>query len=158
MTRHVQIRQADPADFIALGGVFHAGVRYSAGEYTTAQRAAWFPSPRPGPNWAARLAAQSVWLAEAGGEPLGFITLMPAGCIDLAYILAEVQGQGLFRRLYAELEGEARALGMFRLWTDASLHAKGPFEAVGFTVTRAETVERGGEQLAHSRMEKTLDG
>ena len=158
MTRHVQIRRANPADFSALGGVFHAAVRQGAGQYTEAQRAVWSPAPRSGEAWAAHLGAQTVWLAEAGGEPLGFITLTPDGYIDLAYILAEAQGQGLFRRLYHAAETDARGLGIVRLWTDASLHAKGPFEAMGFAVTHAETVERGGERLARFRMEKTLDG
>lgn len=158
MTRHVQIRQATPADFDALGDVFHAAVRDGAGQYTEAQRAAWSPAPRAGKAWAAHLAAQTVWLAETGDGPLGFITLTPAGYVDLAYILAEAQGQGLFRRLYGVLERQAKALGIARLWTDASLHAKGPFEAVGFAATSAETVERGGEQLARFRMEKTLHG
>lgn len=155
MTRHVQIRQATPADFIALGEVFHAAVRRGAGQFTGAQRAAWSPAPGSGEARAAHLAAQTVWLGEAGG---GFITLMPAGYIDLAHNLAQAQGQGLFRQLFAEPEGEARALDMLRLWTDASLHAKGPFEAVGFTLSRACTAERGGEQLARFRMEKTLNG
>lgn len=158
MTRHVQIRQATPADFIALGEGVHAAVRGCAGQYTEAQRAAWSPAPGSGEAWAAHLAAQTVWLGEAGGEPLGLITLMPAGYIDLAYILAQAQGQGLFRQLFAELAGDARALDLLSLWTDARLHAKGPFEAVGFTVSRACTAERGGEELACFRMEKTLNG
>ena len=158
MTRPVQIRRASPADFAALAGVFHAAVREGAGQYTDAQRAAWSPAPRPGEVWAAHLGAQAVWLAETDGRPLGFLTLTDQGYVDLAYILAEAQGQGLFRRLYEALENEARRLGIRRLWTDASLHAKGPFEAMGFGVTQAETVERGGEQLKRFRMEKTLHG
>lgn len=47
---------------------------------------------------------------------------------------------------------------MVRLWTNASLHAKGPFEGAGFTAAYAETVERAGEQLKRFRMEKTLHG
>jgi putative acetyltransferase len=158
MTQHVQIRRASPADFDVLGGVFHAAIREGAGQYTEAQRAAWSPAPRAGEAWAAHLGAQSVWLGETGGRPLGFLTLTDEGYVDLAYILAEAQGQGLFRRLYDALEGEARRRGIVRLWTDASLHAKGPFEAVGFTAAYAETVERAGEQLKRFRMEKTLHG
>ena len=158
MTPHVQIRRASPADFEALGEVFHAAIREGAAQYTEAERAAWSPAPRAGEARAAHLRAQSVWLAETGGRPLGFLTLTGQGYIDLAYILAEAQGQGLFRRLCDALEGEARRVGMVRLWTDASLHAKGPFEAVGFTAAYAETVERSGEQLKRFRMEKTLHG
>ena len=143
MTPHVQIRRASPADFEALGEVFHAAIREGAAQYTEAERAAWSPAPRAGEARAAHLRAQSVWLAETGGRPLGFLALTE---------------QGLFRRLCDALEGEARRVGMVRLWTDASLHAKGPFEAVGFTAAYAETVERSGEELKRFRMEKTLHG
>jgi putative acetyltransferase len=158
MKRDVQIRRASPADFDALGEVLHAAICEGAGQYTEAQRAAWSPAPRAGEAWAGYLGAQSVWLAETGGRPLGFLTLTDEGYVDLAYILAEAQGRGLFRQLYDALEREARRVGMGRLWTDASLHAKGPFEAVGFAAAYAETVERSGEQLKRFRMEKTLHG
>lgn len=158
MTRDVQIRRANPGDFDALGDVFHAAVREGADQYTPEQRAAWSPAPRADEAWAAHLGVQAVWLAERDACPVGFLTLTEDGYVDLAYILAEAQGQGLFRRLYDALESEARRRGIVRLWTDASLHAKGPFEAVGFTAAYAETVERSGEQLKRFRMEKTLHG
>ncbi|WP_291200569.1 GNAT family N-acetyltransferase [Hyphomonas sp.] len=157
MAAHVQIRRANPRDFDALGAVFHAAVRGGATAYTQAQRAAWSPAPRAGEAWAAHLGAQAVWLAEDAGEALGFMTLTPEGYVDLAYIIAPAQGRGLFRQLYTALEDEARGARFARLWTDASLHAKAPFEAVGFVVTRPETVTRGGETFKRFRMEKILD-
>lgn len=157
MRDDVQIRRANPADFETLGEVFHAAVRDGATAYTEAQRAAWSPAPPSGEAWAARLAAQQVWMAEAGGRALGFLTLAPEGHVDLAYILAPAQGQGLFRPLHAALEAEARHLGIRRLWTEASLHAKAPFEAVGFSVVRPETVHVGGETFLRFQMEKHLD-
>lgn len=158
MTLHVQIRRASPGDFDALGELIHAAIREGAGQYTPAQRAAWSPAPRFGEAWAAHLGAQDVWLAETDHRPLAVMTMAAEGYIDFAFILADAQGQGLFRRLYTALESEARRLGIVRLWTDASLHAKGPFEAMGFAVVCTESVERGDEQLKRFRMEKTLDG
>jgi putative acetyltransferase len=156
MIDDVQIRLADPGDFDALGEVFHDAVRTGAEAYSERQRAAWSPAPRQGPDWHAHLGSQTVWLAEAGGPPLGFITLAPDGHVDLAYIRSDAQRRGLFRRLYAALEHEARRRSLTRLHTEASLHAKGPFLAAGFAVTEAETVERGGEHFTRFRMEKTL--
>lgn len=158
MAAHVQIRRAAPRDFGALGEVFPASVREGAGQYTEAQRAAWSPDPRSGEAWSAHLGAQSVWLAETESRPLGFLTLAAEGYIDLAYILPEVQGRGLFRRLCGALENEAFRLGIHHLRTDASLHAKGPFEASSFTATRAGMAVRSGERLKRFRMEKTLVG
>lgn len=158
MRTHVQIRRAIPRDFGALGEVFHAAVREGATDYSEAQRTAWSPAPRLGEAWTAHLAGQSVWLAEDGsGAALGFLTLRPDGYVDLAYIRSEAQGQGLFRRLYNELEAEAGRLALPRLWTDASLHARGPFESVGFVVTAPETVMRNGETFERFRMEKVLN-
>lgn len=157
MTAHVQIRQARPEDFAALGRIFHQAVRGGATLYSEAQRAAWSPAVRPAEAWAAQLAGQMVWVGEADGLLLGFLTLAPDGHVDLAYIRPEAQGFGLFRRLYDALEAEARTRALPRLWTEASLHAKGPFEAMGFTVTAPEDVTRGGEVFRRFRMEKCLN-
>lgn len=129
MSADVQIRRASARDFDALGEA-----------------------------WAAHLADQCVWIAEDTGQPLGFLSLRPDGYIDLAYIRPEAQGRGLFARLYAALEAEALRLALPRLWTDASLHAKGPFERAGFTIIAPETVIRGGEAFQRFRMEKILNG
>ncbi|MBA3068641.1 MAG: GNAT family N-acetyltransferase [Hyphomonas sp.] len=157
MRDDVQIRRANPADFDTLGAVFHDAVRQAATAYSEAQRAAWSPAPRRGEAWATRLGAQQVWLAEANGQALGFMTLAPDGHVDFAYIVRASQGQGLFRRLYAALETGAHHLGIRRLWTEASLHAKAPFEVMGFTVVFPESVERGGETFKRFRMEKELN-
>lgn len=159
MGRDVQIRRASPRDFDALGAVFHLAVREGASAYTPAQREAWSPAPKAGDAWAGKLGTQAVWMAQAeDGAALGFLTLRPDGYIDLAYIHPGAQGQGLFRRLYDPLEAEALARALPRLWTDASLHAKGPFEAMGFTVTLPETVMRNGAAFKRFQMEKLLNG
>lgn len=158
MDRDVQIRQANPRGFDALGEVFHAAVRDGATAYSSAQREAWSPAPRAGEAWASQLAAQFVWMAEGGGKALGFLTLTAEGNVDFAYIRPEAQGRGLFRKLYDEAEAQARRLALPRLWTDASVHAKPPFESVGFTVIAPETVMRNGEAFQRFQMEKTLNG
>lgn len=157
MTAHVQIRRALPRDFDALGEVFHEAVREGATGYSEAQRAAWSPAPRIAADWSALLDGQIIWIGELCHRALGFITLDPGGHVDLAYIRPEAQGTGLFRRLYSELEAEARARRLTRLWTEASLHAKGPFEAMGFKVLALEDVTRGGEVFRRFRMERRLD-
>lgn len=158
MRDDVQIRRASPADFDALGQVFHAAVREAATAYTEAQRAAWSPALRGGADWAERLGSQLVWMAERAGRALGFLTLTPGGEVDLAFILAQAQGHGLFRQLYTALEAEAAQRGLARLWTHASLHAKSPFEAMGFAVTAPETVAIGAETFERFHMEKLLNG
>lgn len=150
------IRWATPRDADALAQIFYAAVRHGPSPYTEAQREAWLAAPPCGPDWAVRLAALHVALAEVDGRPTGFMSVEPGGYIDLAFILPERHGTGLFRRLYDQVEGWARDAGEARLWTHASLMAQPAFRAMGFLVIHHETVERHGESLTRAKMEKTL--
>ena len=151
------IRWAGPSDHDALGMVMFDAVHTDDSLYTAAQRAAWMPTPRAGPDWSARLGAQRVVLAEDGaGRALGFMGLEPPDHLDFAYIRPEARGRGLFRRLFAMIEAEARALGACELRTEASLLARGPMETVGFVVQREETVSMGAERLRRFVMRKPL--
>ena len=137
------IRNGIAADWSALAEIFHLAVRKGAIAYTEAQRAAWSPQVKPLPDWALRMTRQSVWVAEAGRAPVGFMTLELNGYLDCAYILPHWQGKGVFRRLYEALEAHARGAGLRRIYTHASLHAHPGFTAMGFETLRPETVEMG---------------
>lgn len=152
----VPIRPGRPDDDDALGKIFFEAVRYGATHYSEAEREVWLPEPPTGPEWSERLRKQTIMVAEAAEGPVGFMTLYPHGEIDLAFILTTFRGRGLFRQLYTPLENQARQTGLDRLFTYASLHARGPFEAVGFTVIEAQTIERRGESLRRFYMEKRL--
>lgn len=151
-----EIHGAMAADYNALGQVMFDAVRHSASPYTKAQREAWVPEPRTGPEWEARLAAQTVLVATQGDEIVGFMSLAVEGYIDLAFIRPAAQGQGLFRRLYDQIEALARERGEPRLWTHASLMAQPAFAAMGFLVNKPETVEVRGQFLDRFAMEKSL--
>lgn len=149
-------RLATAADHAALGQVMFDAVRHSTSPYTPAQREAWVPEPRSGPEWDARLAAQTVLVATQGDEIVGFMSLAAEGYIDLAFIRPAAQGQGLFRRLYDQIEALARERGELRLATHASLMAQPAFAALGFVTTLPETVEVRGQSLDRFAMEKSL--
>lgn len=152
----VSIRLATAADHAALGQVMYDAVRHSASPYTPAQREAWVPEARSGPEWDARLAAQTVLVATQGDEIVGFMSLAAEGYIDLAFIQPTAQGQGLFRRLYDQIEALARQQGEPKLRTHASLMAQPAFAAMGFVTTQPETVEVRGQSLDRFAMEKWL--
>jgi putative acetyltransferase len=156
MSDAITLRRGGPADHAALGVVMHDAVRNGPSRYSEAQRRAWVAEPRRGADWDARLAGQIVVLAEAGGEPVGFMTLAPPDYVDFAYIRPAWQGRGLFRRLYTEIERIARETGQTRLTVHASLMARPAFSAVGFAITEPETVEVRGEKLDRFAMEKRL--
>ena len=98
---------------------------------------------------------QQVVLAERAGQVIGFMT-RERGYIDLAFIAAAAQGQGVFRALYERVEQAAVAAGESRLHTDASVMARAAFEAMGFRVIATERIARSGEYLDRFEMEKIL--
>ena len=147
---------ATPADYDALGQVMFAAVRTGASGYTQAQRKAWVPHPCTGHVWHQRLAAQYIVMAQMGDDCVGFMNLAPKGYIDFAYIHPNAQGSGLFRKLYAEIEKQARSTHQTRLWVHASLMAQPAFTAMGFAVSREESVKIGSESFERSEMEKRL--
>ncbi len=141
----------------ALGRVMFRAIHDGYSDYTEAQRSAWCATPPAGDGWAAKLAAQDVCVVEALGAPVGFIT-RDGAYVDLAFVLPEWQGRGVFSMLCDRTEADARAVGLRRLWVHASLMAQPAFEAKGFAVTRHETVARRGETLDRAEMEKVFDG
>ncbi|SHG97903.1 GNAT family N-acetyltransferase [Marivita hallyeonensis] len=154
MTQHpIRTARADDAD--ALGVVMFRAIHEGASPYTEAQRTAWLARPNRGPDWADRLAAQFVVLA-APDAITGFMTLTPAGHIDLAFILPDARGQGLFAALFARIEAEARRKRILRLTTHASLMAQPAFARQGFAIEHHETIEIQDHRLARAAMSKSL--
>lgn len=152
----IEIGKMHACEADALGHVMWDAIHNTAGAYSGAERRAWCASPQTGPEWAARLAAQAVWVARQGGAPCAFVTLADQGYVDFAYVHSTTRRLGLFRRLMGTLEDAARAQGMVCLWTHASLMAQPAFAALGFHVIHLETVPRGNLMLKRAQMEKIL--
>lgn len=151
----MHLREMIAGEQDALGRVMFRAVREGPSDYTEAQRRAWCAMPPAGEGWAAKLAAQEVRVVEALGAPVGFIT-RDGAYVDLAFVLPEWQGRGVFAMLYDRTEADARAAGLRRLWVHASLMAQPAFAAKGFAVVRHETVARRGETLDRAEMEKVF--
>lgn len=131
-------------------------VRNGESRYTEAQRAAWVPAPRSGPDWEARLRRQEILVAEQEGRALGFVSLADGGYVDFAYIRPEAQHSGLFRQLLSRIVERAAAKGEPRLWTHASLMAEPAFERLGFMIRRREQVTIGDQSFDRCEMEMRL--
>jgi putative acetyltransferase len=149
---------ATPTDYPDLADVMFDAVRNRPSLYTEAQRLAWVPERRSGEEWVARLDRQAIAIARVESRAIGFMTLEPGGYIDFAYIRPEVQGTGLFRRLFERIEAHVIGLGDPRLWVHASLMAQPAFAAVGFAVVEHELVWIGDQSFERARMEKFLSG
>ena len=139
-----------------LSTIQFRAVREGPSLYSQAQRQAWVAKPHLPEKLAARLGEAEAAIYRRDGEDVGVMTLAGDGYIDMAFILPEHQGTGVFRALFEAVEARARALGQVRLYTHASLMAQPPFQALGFQVIHQETVERAGQSLPRALMEKYL--
>jgi putative acetyltransferase len=152
------IRPCRVTDAPGLADVYHRAVREGAARhYDAAQRAAWSPAPPSSEDWRRRLVEAQTIVAEQADRLLGFMTLDPqTGWIDFAYVVPEAMGQGVAETLYAVLEGRARAAGLVRLETEASLLAERFFIRRGWRVVVRQDVERHGVRLPNAVMAKSL--
>ena len=149
-------RWASDADGDVLADIMFDAVRNGESRYTEAQRAAWVPAPRSGPDWIARLETQDILVAEQDGKAIGFVSLAEGGYVDFAYIRPEAQHTGLFRQLLSRIVERAIARGEPLLWTHASLMAEPAFAKLGFTIRKRERVRLGGQDFDRCEMEKPL--
>jgi putative acetyltransferase len=152
------IRPCRVTDAPGLAALYHRAVREgAAAHYTEAQRAAWSPAPPNGEEWRRRLVEADTILAELADRLLGFMTLdLGTGWLDFAYVAPEAMGQGVAETLYAVLEGRARAAGLSRIETEASLLAERFFTRRGWLVEKRQEVERNGVRLPNAVMAKSL--
>ena len=152
--RHFRWASADEGDLLA--DVMFDAVRNGESRYTEAQRAAWVPARRSGPDWIARLAGQDILVAEQEGRAVGFVSLADGGYVDFAYIRPEAQHSGLFRELISRIVERAVERGEPLLWTHASLMAEPAFARLGFTVRKREQVRIGDQLLDRFEMARSL--
>ena len=152
------IRPCRVTDTPVLAQLYHRAVHVGAARhYSATERAAWSPAPPMDADWRRRLVEADTVLAERDGQPLGFMTLdLVTGWLDFAYVAPEVMGQGVADTLYAVLEGHARAAGLARLETGASLLGERFFRRHGWQLRLRHRIEQRGVSLPHAIMLKDL--
>lgn len=152
----MMIRPASPDDYNRLGRVMFHAVRNGTSPYTDAQRVAWMPKVNAGPDWAARLARHHIVVAEWDETIVGFMSVDAQGYIDLAFILPQARGQGVFTLLLDAVTKQATGNGLSELRTHASLMAQLAFARHGFKTVHHEIVERAGQNLQRAEMCKSI--
>ena len=150
---NVRVRSYRPTDADACHDVFVAAVRRGAAQfYTEAQRAAWAPSDLSDPDWADHLAAQHIWVAEADGALVGFMSVEEDGHLDLAFVRPEWMGRSVAQALHDRIVQWAQPRDLGQLRTEASHLARRFFARRGWRVIEPETVMFHGESLERFRM------
>jgi putative acetyltransferase len=140
-----------------LAEIFRNSIAELTGDdYSERQQEAWMASVDDEEEFGRRLAGQLTLIATLNGSPVGFASLEKNELIDLLYVHPAAAGQGVGAMLVDALEKLAGARGTTKLRADVSDTAQDFFKKRGFTPYRRNTVQRGGEFLSNTTMEKQL--
>ena len=140
-----------------LAEIFRASISDLTGEdYSERQQSAWISAADDEEAFGQRLAAHLTLIATLNGSPVGFASLANNETIDLIHVHPAAAGRGVGTMLVDALEKLGLARGARRLTADVSDSAQDFFEKRGFTATQRNTVQRGGEWLTNTTMEKKL--
>ena len=153
----IDIRRYRPSDLAGMIALFRDTVRRVNGrDYSQQQVLAWAPDDIDARRWRHRFDNKEVWVADLDGAPVGFVDVARDGLIDMLYVHADHQGTGIASRLLRVVEASARAGGLLRLFTEASITARPFFEHRGFRVIAPQRVMRWAEEFLNYRMDKSL--
>jgi putative acetyltransferase len=151
----VSIRPYQPSDLDAVITIFERAVREVASKhYSPAQIDAWAHTERK--EWRKARLSRPTWIAEMGGEPVGFSDLEVDGHLDMMFVHPAFQGQGIASALLNTVEIAARKQFLAMIYTEASLSARPFFERRGFTVITQQAVKLRGQKLTNFQMRKSL--
>ncbi|MBD2523183.1 GNAT family N-acetyltransferase [Nostoc sp. FACHB-133] len=125
-------------------------------DYTQEQVDAWAPANMDIDLWIKSLGSKFTYVAEENGKIIGFGELEANGHIDRFYCHKDFQRKGIGKKILEQLESKAKALGIERLFTEASITAKPFFISQNFIVVKQQEVERRGQKLINFIMEKSI--
>jgi putative acetyltransferase len=152
------LRPMLPADAPVLAEIFRESIAELTGDdYTEAQQEAWIAS-LDDEALATRLGKALTIVATLAGAPVGFASLDGKDKIDFLYVYPAAAGQGVGAMLADALEKLAGSRGAEKLSVDASDTAYGFFAHRGYVAQQRNSAQCGGEWLANTTMQKTLDG
>ena len=153
----VDVRRYKPGDLNGLIALFRDTVRRINGkDYSIQQVLAWAPDDIDAQQWTRRLENKAVRVAELEGIPVGFVEVARDGQIDMLYVHADHQGEGIASALLRSAETWARTRGLGRLFTEATITARPFFEHRGFRVIAPQRVIRRALEFINYRMDKLL--
>ena len=155
--QQMQIRVYTPEHAAEVADLVHEAVQaIDAASYSREEKEAWAPTPPDYDQWRSRLAGKGIYVAIIADKVVGVMDLESDGYIDFAYTHPQFQAQGIAGALYRHIEGLAHAMGMQRLYVDASIVARPFFERRGFAVVRQNRIQRSGQVLVNYTMEKGM--
>jgi putative acetyltransferase len=153
----LDIRRYAPTDLAGLVALFRDTVRrINRQDYSEQQVMAWAPDDIDPQQWGRRFESKAVRVADLDGLPVGFVEIARDGQIDMLYVHADHQGQGIASALVRTAEAWAQTRGLRRLFTEATITARPFFEHRGFRVIAPQRVIRRALEFINYRMDKQL--
>lgn len=153
----MRIRSYEKEDAAGITHLFHETIHaVNRADYSLEQVCAWSPGTPDPDVWHERMSGRLTLVAEDGGEVIAFAELEGDGHLDMFYCRQDVVARGVGLSLYREIEREARARGLARITTEASITARPFFERHGFVVLREQLVAVVGVELTNFAMEKVI--
>lgn len=153
------IRGYQPSDAGALAAIFNRAVTITASShYSPEQIAAWLGGGMEAEETHVRCSDGRLVVVAVNYNdiPIGFIDLEADGHVDMLFVDPDHGGRGVASALYAELESRAQALGLTRLYVEASELAHPVFAHFGFTLLHRRDFTLDGVPVHNHAMEKHL--
>ena len=154
---HMIVRDATDADAHTLAVVFTDAIRATDhSHYTPVQVEAWVAGANDPAAFGRRVLVNRTFIAEHGGEPVGFVSVAPDGHVAMLYVCGSSQGRGVGGRLLTVALAAAVEAGADRAYTEASVFSLPVFARAGFSEIGVESVEVRGVRFERWLMEKPL--
>ena len=151
----MNLRRYRPSDCKALAELFYRSVHaIDAKSYSTEQLDAWADGSVDVERWNRALLSHHTVVAEMDGIIVGFGDIDATGYLDHLFVHPDFQRLGIASSICDELE---RSVEVPAISTDASIAARGFFEARGYTVESKQQVWRHGVMLENYAMRLVLD-
>ncbi|AMA73914.1 MULTISPECIES: GNAT family N-acetyltransferase [Aneurinibacillus] len=153
----MKIRRFEPQDAEQIRQLFYDTVHtINARDYSKEQVDAWAPEALAADKWGQMLAYNISYVAEQDSVIIGFGDLARNGYINCLYAHKDFQRKGVGSGLLAQLETEARALGLTEVFAEASITARPFFLAQGYQCVQSQNKEHNGSVFLNYVMKKRL--
>lgn len=148
------IRSYVSADCEEIAELFYQTVHaVNAKDYTDEQLNAWASGRVNLAEWDKSFLEHITVVAVENDVIVGFGDIDKSGYLDRLYVHKDFQSQGIATALCDKLE---RSISAEKIFTHASVTAKGFFEHRGYKVVREQQVIRNGIYLTNFIMEKYI--
>ena len=153
----MNIRSYRAADCPLLAQLFYDTVHtVNARDYSPAQLAAWATGSVDLAAWNRSFLQHHTLVAIDADQIVGFGDMDQDGFLDRLYVHHAFQRRGVARAILQQLEEQAKARGVTRFTTHASITARPFFERFGYVVLQRNEVVRAGISLTSYTMEKRI--